>query len=34
MQGFTVGFPLGLAPDKRPEPRTPCENSAKTHKEN
>ena len=29
MQGFTVGFPLGLAPDKRPEPRTPCENSAK-----
>ena len=29
IQGFTVGFPLGLAPDKRPEPRAPCPNSSK-----
>ena len=27
IDGFTRGFPLGIDPDKRPQPRGPCENS-------
>ena len=27
IDGFTRGFPLGIDPEKRPQPRGPCENS-------